>query len=187
MDVNKSSQSAATAVIMTIIIAILLISLGVGIWWNLSKSPSTASKKIELTQEKFNNSTPANSTPVQPTTATTSSCPEAGVCNADAQTYCSSELSGTNIQASWKLDLVHCLYDQHKDEISPTCRESLECRQKLNEALVSACEEDKRNFCSGVKPSPGSEPLVDCLGEHFVELSTECADAWTKHDAAKPR
>lgn len=187
MDNNNSFQSTATAVIMTIIIAILLVSLGLAIWWNLSKSPAPAPKKIELTQETSINSTTANSTPTQPTTITPSSCPEAGVCNDDAQTYCSSELSGTNIQASWKLDLVHCLYDQHKDEISPTCRESLECRQKLNEVLVSACEEDKRKFCTGVRPSPGSEPLVACLGEHFAELSTDCADAWTRHDAAKPR
>lgn len=114
-------------------------------------------------------------------------CPEAGSCNADAQVYCPDEWSGTSIEASWKLDLVNCLYDEHKDDISAECRESLECRQQLNENLLAACEEDKRKFCASTRPKPGSEPLVSCLGEHYSELSADCAAAWTAHDAAKPQ
>mgnify|MGYP001583270415 FL=1 len=90
------------------------------------------------------------------------------------------------MEASWKLDLVRCLYDDHKDDISADCRESLECRQALNDALVTECQTDKQQFCAGVEPTPGSEPLVDCLEEYFSELSPECAAAWSAHDAAKP-
>ena len=120
------------------------------------------------------------------TTTGTSTCPDSGACNADAKTYCADEWSGTNIQASWKLDLVRCLYDDHKDDISDTCRESLECRQVLNESLVTSCKDDQQKFCTGVTPKPGSEPLVDCLEAHFSDLSPACQAAWTAHDEAKP-
>lgn len=119
-------------------------------------------------------------------TEQTSTCPETTACEEEAQTLCPDAWSGTDIQASWKLDLVRCLYDDHRDELSDECLESLECRQALNEALITQCADDKQKFCSGILPAPGSEPLVDCLGEHFDELSEACATAWTNHDNAKP-
>lgn len=101
-----------------------------------------------------------------------------GSCDEDIQLYCKG--------VKGKLNLVSCLLDDHKNEISATCLASLERRQQLNEDLVEACKNDQREFCAGVKPAPGEEPLVDCLEEHKPELSPACLEAFEAHDAAKP-
>lgn len=111
---------------------------------------------------------------------------DGGSCNEDAKTWCPDEWAGVSIEASWKLDLVRCLYDEHKDDITADCRSSLECRQGLNEALMTACAQDKKTYCSGVEPTPGAEPLVDCIEENLDLVSTACAQAWVNHDYAKP-
>lgn len=117
------------------------------------------------------------------TTTTALVCPEAGACDADAQKYCPNQWSGVSIEASWKLDLVRCLTASN---ISDTCRESLECRQTLNENLLTVCKTDKKKYCSSITPTPGAENLVDCLGANFSKLSNDCAVAWTAHEGAKP-
>lgn len=188
-------------IVLALMIAGSVLIAGVAIGWVVARQTQqdvASSLSTEASTTKINSETSANTftannenvnTSQQTNTVSTdevSSCPDAGACNADAKIYCAEEFAGTNIQASWKLDLVRCLYDEHADDISVECRASLECRQSLNENLISACQEDQRKFCRGVRPSPGSEPLVDCLEGHFNELSPECASAWTAHDLAKP-
>ncbi len=142
---------------------------------NEQEAPESTSERTVESQSSANGALTATVT-----------CSDAGACNADIQIWCPDEWSGENIEASWKLDLVRCLYDEHKDDISAECRTSLECRQTLNDTLVTACQQDKRTYCSGVMPAPGSEPLVDCLERHFDDLSPACAQAWVNHDNAKP-
>lgn len=113
------------------------------------------------------------------TSSVTSGNADAHSCNQDAVTFCKDTPAG-------KLNLVHCLLDEHGDEISDACRQSLERREILNQELVAACEQDRGTYCRGVKPEPGSEPMVDCLEEHYTQLSAECAAAFDAHAEAKP-
>lgn len=102
---------------------------------------------------------------------------DARSCDTDKAIYCPDERT--------KLGLVSCLLDDHYTEISDACRNSLERRQRLNEELVAACQIDRAKFCQGVEPKAGSEPMVDCLGDHYDQLSAKCAAAWDAHDSAK--
>lgn len=117
-----------------------------------------------------------------------------GSCDDDAHTYCSgfyltdwegyaSEKGYTT--ASWKYGLLDCL-GEHRDQTSQACDDSLDRRQALNDAMNNACQSDRRTYCAGVTPSPGSEPQVDCLKANYENLSVECAEALDAHEAAKP-
>lgn len=110
---------------------------------------------------------------------------DAHACDADAQRLCPDQWTGTNVQASWKLDLVACL--TASEDISVACRASLDRRQALNEKLVAACSTDRGEHCAGVEPAPGGEPMVDCLVAHAAELDAACREALLAHEAAKPR
>lgn len=128
-------------------------------------------------------------------TATADGVDDFGACDDEAHTYCSG-FYGDDWQtfatengytsASWKLGLVDCL-GQHEDELSQACSDSLDRRQDLNDAMNTACQIDRAAYCKGVEPSPGSEPQVDCLKEHYDELSEECRVALDAHEAAKPQ
>lgn len=117
-----------------------------------------------------------------------------GACDSEAQTYCAgfytsdwetyAEENGYT-SASWKLGLVDCL-GQNQDQLSQACVDSLDRRQDLNDAMNTACQIDRAMYCKGVEPSPGSEPQVDCLKEHYDELSEECVAALDAHEDAKP-
>lgn len=124
-------------------------------------------------------STNTTTTTAETNTATTSDNSDFGACSIESETLCNGLRDG-------KLALVSCLLDDHYDELSDDCRNSLERRQDLNEELVAACAQDRGTYCRGVKPEPGSEPMVDCLEEHYTELSTDCRAAFDAHDAAKP-
>jgi len=126
--------------------------------------------------------------------ATVDGVDDFGACDEEAHELCSgfytadwqgwAQANGYT-SASWKLGLVDCLAD-HRDETSQTCDDSLDRRQELNDELNEACRTDRIEFCPGVVPAPGSEPQVDCLKEHYDELSLECAAAVDAHEAAKP-
>jgi hypothetical protein len=113
------------------------------------------------------------------TTSTISDNADAHACDEDMMKFC----QGTPVG---KMNLVNCLLDDHGDEISAACRQSLERRQELNETMVAACQSDRKIFCQGVEPQLGSAPLDECLGEHQNELSPDCAAAYTAHEAVKP-
>lgn len=117
-----------------------------------------------------------------------------GACDEDAHNYCDGFYSGDwesfaeendYTTASWKYSLLDCLED-HRDETSEACDDSLERREELNEAMNTACAKDRGSYCKGVVPVPGSEPQVDCLMENYEKLSIECSEALDAHEAAKP-
>lgn len=128
------------------------------------------------------------------TTATGDGFDDFGSCDEDARNYCSGFYSDDwqsfatengYTSASWKLGLVDCL-EQNQDLTSQACDDSLDRRAALNEDLIAACEEDRAMYCKGVKPVPGSEPMVDCLKTNYENLSETCVEALDAHEAAKP-
>lgn len=128
------------------------------------------------------------------TSATADGVDDFGACNVDARAYCSGFYSDDwetwaeehgYVSASWKLGLVDCL-EQNGDLTSTECDASLDRRAELNEEMVEACAVDRSEHCRGVVPSPGNEPMVDCLKDNYDDLSAECAAAVDAHEAAKP-
>lgn len=117
-----------------------------------------------------------------------------GSCKADIAAYCSGFNTGDwqafaqangYVTASWKLGLVDCL-GKNRDLTSQACDDSLDRRQGLNDDVNTLCATDRAEYCQGVEPKPGSEPQVDCLKEHYTELSATCSAALDAHEAAKP-
>jgi hypothetical protein len=192
----------------------VVVLLGAYVGWRLVTTPVNIDESPELDSsldQKSAESTPQDSDSMEaetpeatddaasPDTSTGSTTADGvddfGACDSEAQTYCSG-FYGDDWQtfatengytsASWKLGLVDCL-GQHEDELSQACSDSLDRRQDLNDAMNTACQSDRAMYCKGVEPSPGSEPQVDCLKEHYDELSAECATALDAHEAAKPQ
>src|SRR6267142_1403534 len=65
---------------------------------------------------------------------------------------------------------------QHKDEVSPECRELFSRVAEQHGALgeaVRACRADAKTFCKDVKPGEGR--MAECLKQHKAELSPDCA------------
>src|SRR6266850_178136 len=65
---------------------------------------------------------------------------------------------------------------QHKDEVSPECRELFSRVAEQHGALgeaVRACRGDAKTFCKDVKPGEGR--IAECLKQHKAELSPDCA------------
>lgn len=163
----------------------LAVFLGVSLWFVTAPSPLS------------DTSTPAEQQPsviTQPSRTTGDGTNDFGACNADAQTYCSGFYTNDwktfaaeegYTSASWKLGLVDCL-GAHRTQTSQACNDSLDRRQALNDDLNTTCATDRRAYCAGVEPKPGSEPQVDCLKEHYTQLSSACASALDAHEAAKP-
>ncbi len=114
-------------------------------------------------------------------------------CAEDIESYCS-ELRSQNWEeaaiaagyttASWKYALMDC-FESHYALLDPSCVESLERRQALNEAVNTNCAADRGTYCRGVEPEPGSEPQIDCLMEHIDQVVPACAEALFDHEAAQ--
>ena len=137
--------------------------------------------------------TSSTSTSTTPTTTSAGYCPtfdgvnDAGACNADSQTYCSGFYSDDwesyarqygYTTSSWKYGLIDCL---GKHTVSASCKASLDRREVLNAAMVSACQ----SYCRGTTPQPGSEPCVDKLKSVYSSLDAVCKAALDAHEAAK--
>lgn len=155
-------------------------------------TPSATSDQDALTTPPTTDEYPEDSTVTDASSPTDNA--DFGSCDADAQTYCSGFSTGDwesyaemygYTSASWKLGLVDCL-NANRDNTSSACDESLDRRQELNVDVNTACKTDRMTYCSGVVPSPGSEPQVDCLMEHYDDVSAECSAALDAHEAAKP-
>lgn len=142
---------------------------------NASENTVVNNNTTVITNQNNQNISETNET-IEPLTTDNA---DAHSCDQDAITFCQGTPPG-------KINLVNCLLDDHYNDISAACRESLERRQQLNEELVDACEVDRATFCKGVEPKVGSEPMVDCLEEHYDQLTPTCAAAWDAHEAAKP-
>lgn len=183
----------------------LVFVLGMATWGLISIPSSTEESETENSSINEDASTPLEdiSTPspedsdsrdITSDGITTDNINDFGSCDDDARNYCSgfyladwesyaSENGYTT--ASWKYGLLDCLA-AHRDQTSQACDDSLDRRQALNDAMNSACQIDRAEYCAGVTPSPGSEPQVDCLKDHYEELSADCAEALDAHEAAKP-
>lgn len=85
-----------------------------------------------------------------------------------------------------KLSLVDCLA-RHEDQVSQACSDARARRSSLNHAVNDTCAMDRRKWCQGVVPKPGSEPQIDCLKANREKLSVACVAAVDAHEAAKPR
>lgn len=146
-------------------IGIIALIVAATIWFAYTNATAT-----EETQD--------DNTTVDDTSTVTADNSDAHSCDPDFITYCRDTPPG-------KINRVNCLLNEHYDDISDACRNSLERRQQLNEELVAACTIERAKFCQGVEPKVGSEPMVDCLEEHYEQLSPDCTTAFDAHDAAK--
>jgi len=91
----------------------------------------------------------------------------AQACEADAQKLCPGMKPGAERR--------QCM-QQHKDEVSPECRELFSRVAEQHGALgeaVRACRADVKTFCKDVKPGEGR--MAECLQQHKAELSPDCA------------
>lgn len=88
-------------------------------------------------------------------------------CEADVQRLCPGKKPGMERQT--------CM-QQHKDEVSPGCREffgqAIQRRGETREA-IRACRGDAQKFCKDVKAGEGR--IAQCLEQHRSELSENCA------------
>lgn len=176
---------------------------GIATWTYAERSRSTYTSSSDLNSDSIDDSSEVSSGVLSGSSknsgdttgsSTGDGVDDFGACNTDTQEYCSgfygsdwaswAEEHGYT-SASWKLGLVDCLGD-HQDDISDACSASLDRRQVLNDTLNTVCASDRVQYCAGVRPSPGSEPQVDCLKEHYRELSSACTEALDAHEAAKP-
>ncbi len=161
---------------------------------NEAEDDSINSTSTNTGRPTMNTSSSSSDSDTSSGDATVDGFDDFGACDEDAHEYCSGFYGGDwaswadeygYISASWKLGLVDCLGD-HQDDVSDECNASLDRRQVLNDEMNEACAIDRGKYCAGVKPSPGSEPQVDCLKEHYGELSAACVEALDAHEAAKP-
>ncbi|MDO8526348.1 MAG: cysteine rich repeat-containing protein [Deltaproteobacteria bacterium] len=90
--------------------------------------------------------------------------PAMGPCKADMQKLCAGVEPGHG--RVWD-----CL-KQHKDHVSPACKEKIEHKKEMVKEKADACNADREKFCKDVKPGKGH--IHKCLKKHDSELSPEC-------------
>jgi multidrug efflux system outer membrane protein len=76
--------------------------------------------------------------------------------------------------------MILCL-DQHRDELSPVCREKVGKSLAKLEKAKQDCEQDIATFCPGVKPGAGR--LLECLKKQSDKLSPACKAHVQRYDA----
>ena len=69
--------------------------------------------------------------------------------------------------------IANCLRE-HKDELSPACKNNIAKAKKEGKGMKEACHEDAKNLCKDVKPGEGR--IVQCLKQHEGELSQACKE-----------
>jgi len=105
-------------------------------------------------------------------------------CKEDIAKYCSGVQPGGG-------RIMDCLKDHYKD-ISQECYDKIKSgpanaqaqgtgQKPSGDPLVKACKEDVAKYCSSVLP--GSGRIVNCLKDHYKDLSQECYECLAK---AKP-
>lgn len=69
--------------------------------------------------------------------------------------------------------VAKCL-KEHKDELSPACKENVaKMKEKVN-GMKEACKEDAKKLCKDIKPGEGR--IAQCLKQHEGELSSACQE-----------
>jgi multidrug efflux system outer membrane protein len=76
--------------------------------------------------------------------------------------------------------MILCL-DQHRDELSPVCREKVGAALAKVDKAKQDCATDINNFCAGVKPGGGR--LLECLKQQTDKLSPVCKAHVQRYDA----
>lgn len=75
--------------------------------------------------------------------------------------------------------VAKCLRE-HKEELSPACKENIaKAKEKFNE-MKEECHEDAKKLCKDIQPGGGR--IMQCLKQHEGELSQGC-----KEHMARPR
>ncbi len=90
----------------------------------------------------------------------------AEACEADTKKLCPDSKPGNERNA--------CM-QQHKNEVSPACREFFWRMVQLRndaQATMRACRPDAKKLCKDVKQGGGK--VLQCLQQHRSELSPEC-------------
>lgn len=75
--------------------------------------------------------------------------------------------------------IANCLRE-HRDELSPACKERMAAAKKRMQEAKDDCHEDMQKHCKDVQPGQGR--IAQCLKQHEAELSADC-----KAHLAKPR
>jgi hypothetical protein len=73
--------------------------------------------------------------------------------------------------------LRKCFLENEKN-LSTGCRLTLASVAKENKEFQRGCKEDRRKFCSEVKP--GSNRIIECLDINQDKLSASCKTAFEK-------
>ena len=76
--------------------------------------------------------------------------------------------------------MILCL-DQHRDELSPVCRDKVGAALAKVDKAKQDCAADIETFCAGVKPGGGR--LLDCLKKQTDKLSPACRAHVQRYDA----
>lgn len=153
-------------------------------------------------------------TPVVPTTTTTTTTvtsTSTDACATESATYCA-ELNGKcgtwvgSTCETWckaqnytsaaidpcvnsKYAHDSCIEDAIADgkAVSIACSDYMATLNDASAEMVAACSKyaAKGQVCEGVKASPGTSPLADCLVANFSALDKTCQDAVTVHENAR--
>ena len=103
------------------------------------------------------------------TTAALSSRP----CAEEFERFCKDVKPGLGL-------MIICL-SEHRDELSPICREKVGKSLAKLEKAKQDCEPDLTAFCAGVKPGGGRQ--LECLKKNHDKLSPACRAHARKYDA----
>jgi hypothetical protein len=97
---------------------------------------------------------------------------DARSCDEDAKRLCPDVKPGEG-------RIAKCL-KQHKDELSPGCKEFLQ-KAGTKIKIMEVCAEDIKNLCKEIKPGGGR--ILECLNSHVKQLAPDCKKALktTKH------
>lgn len=83
-------------------------------------------------------------------------------CKADMEKFCANVERGEG-------RIAKCM-KEHKDELSPACKEQIEhMREKIKE-VKAACQDDMAKLCPGKK----AKEMRSCMKEHKEQLSEGC-------------
>jgi Cysteine rich repeat len=85
-------------------------------------------------------------------------------CAEDIAKYCKEVKAGGG-------RILKCL-NEHKNELSVSCKAKLEESKKRLAEVRQACRGDTQKFCKDVLPGEGR--ILKCLREHMQELSNAC-------------
>ncbi len=91
---------------------------------------------------------------------------DARPCAKEIATYCKEIKPGGG-------RLLNCI-KEHKNDLSPACREKFASVEKQLKEAQEACSSDIDKFCKDIQPGEGR--IIRCLREHAQEISPGCSE-----------